>query len=274
MDSTGSDQPKMTSDEILEQDRLNDQKMSEILEEVKKKPFISDLIPIEAYKEQWRENKFFESMGDLSTRFTHIRELRRDGNCFYRSFLWQMWDHFLHNLERIEVKADFDRIYDIIVKSKEQIMAQGVDEIAIDDFWECFRDEFKKIEEESEKSEEDKTAFMKKLFCTDDWGPYMVMFARYLTSLYLKENAILYEQVLMGETMESYANRQVLAIDQEAEQIPIIALTSQLGVQAEIHQVSDNGKIHPTTIPEDPAGQGRFKANLLFIPGHYEALYP
>lgn len=274
MDSTGGEQPKMTSDEIQEQNRLNDEKLSEIQKEVQQKPFISDLVPLEAYKEQWRDNKFFESMGDLGTHFSQIRELRRDGNCFYRSFLWQMWDHFLHNIEKPEVKADFDRIYEIIEKSKEGLMAQGVDEIVIDDFWECFRDEFKKIEEFSVKTEDEKIEFMKKLFCTDEWGPYMVMFARYLTCLYLKENAILYEAYLMGETMESYVNRQVLAVDQEAEQMPIIAITSQLGVQAEIHQVSDNGKIHPTTIPEDPSGEGRFKANLLFIPGHYEALYP
>ena len=112
-----------------------------------------------------------------------------------------------------------------------------------------------------------------KCFSTDDYGAYMIMYARFMTGHYLKQNSILYEVFLVEYAdMDTFVTREVETVNHEAEQMHIIAITNYLGIQATVFQVTDTGKIQPATIPEDnPAG--RFTANLLFIPGHYEALY-
>ena len=152
-------------------------------------------------------------------------------------------------------------------------MSNGYDEIAIDDFYSTFLDQFKQIETLQDKPEEEKQALLQKSFCTEDWGAYMIMYAWFLTGFYLKQNSILYEMFLVEYAdMDTFVTREVETVNHEAEQMHIIAITNYLGIQATIFQVTDNGKISPSTIPEDNP-QGRFKANLLFIPGHYEALY-
>ena len=54
-----------------------------------------------------------------------------------------MWEHYLENLTDPTVKADFDRVGEVIKGSKQDLMTQGYDEIAIEDFYNCFYDEFK-----------------------------------------------------------------------------------------------------------------------------------
>ena len=63
-----------------------------------------------------------------------------------------MWEHFLNNLSDPNVKADFDRVVKILEDSKSDLISTGYDDIAIDDFYTTFRDQFKLIEEASVKS--------------------------------------------------------------------------------------------------------------------------
>lgn len=94
-----------------------------------------------------------------------------------------------------------------------------------------------------------------------------------MTGGYLKKNAMVYEMFLTDHPdMETFVNQEVETVNHEAEQMHIIGITNYLGIQVEVNQVTDAGKINPATIPED-IPEGRFKARLLFIPGHYEALY-
>ena len=118
--------------------------MNQIQQEINENsPFVSDLKPTSEYADKWKDNKFFDSLVDLSTQYPQLREMRRDGNCFYRAYLWQMWEHYLENLTDPTVKADFDRVGEVIKDSKQDLMTQGYDEIAIEDFYNCFHDEFK-----------------------------------------------------------------------------------------------------------------------------------
>ena len=118
--------------------------MNQIQQEINENsPFVSDLKPTSEYADKWKDNKFFDSLVDLSTQYPQLREMRRDGNCFYRAYLWQMWEHYLENLTDPTVKADFDRVGEVIKNSKQDLMTQGYDEIAIEDFYNCFYDEFK-----------------------------------------------------------------------------------------------------------------------------------
>ncbi len=51
-------------------------------------PFITEPMPIEILKEEYKDNKFENCFEDLVKKYTKVRRLRRDGNCFYRAFLF------------------------------------------------------------------------------------------------------------------------------------------------------------------------------------------
>ena len=122
---------------------------------------------------------------------------------------------------------------------------------------------------EPEKCEE----HLVKLFCDKDYSSYLIMYARFLTSLYLKQNAILFEGFFEGPDLATFCTREVETFDNEADQLHIIGVTNYLGIRVEINSVRPTGKIDVMTIPEDGAKES-FLAHLLFVPGHYDALYP
>lgn len=58
-------------------------------------PFISDLQPLNLMQHEYQESKFVTCFEALQQRYTQIRRLRRDGNCFYRAFLLQIFENFV-----------------------------------------------------------------------------------------------------------------------------------------------------------------------------------
>jgi len=78
---------------------------------------------------------------ELYKRYTHVRRLRRDGNCFYRAFLFQIFEHFIINKEDEQYK----KVIAVVEKSKKDLMEIGYDEIVIEDFHEVFLTELKKL---------------------------------------------------------------------------------------------------------------------------------
>lgn len=166
-----------SDDDIMVQIEMNVNRMNEIQDEVNKSsPFVSDIVPTATYMEKWQGNKFYDSFTDLTSRFTKIRELRRDGNCFYRALFFQLWEHYLQNFNDETVKADYNRVKKILESSKTDLVQLGYDDIAVDDFYQTFYDEFKNIETVAPQGAEKHNQMLQKLFCSEDWGPYMIMY--------------------------------------------------------------------------------------------------
>lgn len=161
--------------------------------------------------------------------------------------------------------------------SKADLMSLGYDEIVIDDFYDQFLTEFKKLPKaDIDTTNEDAVhEYLEGLFSNDTLAPYLLMHCRFMTSAYLKANSVLYEAFMVDFIdVASYCNHEIEGVDREAEQLAIIGITNYLGIAAEINQVQDLGKIDSLTIPEDAVDDGkRFIARLLFTPGHYDALY-
>ena len=70
-----------------------------------------------------------------------MRRLRRDGNCFYRAFLFTVFEHFIQHQE----DPQYAQMLTALEGSKQRLMAIGYDEIAIEDFYDLFLDEVKKL---------------------------------------------------------------------------------------------------------------------------------
>ena len=97
-------------------------------------PFISDLQDIAVIKSEYENNKFEKCFDELSKRYKNIRRLRRDGNCFYRAFLFQLFEHF------IQTKGtDYKNFVKTVEESKDDLIKNGgYDLIVIEDFYDVF----------------------------------------------------------------------------------------------------------------------------------------
>uniref|UniRef100_A0A7S3JA83 ubiquitinyl hydrolase 1 n=1 Tax=Euplotes harpa TaxID=151035 RepID=A0A7S3JA83_9SPIT len=239
-------------------------------------PFVSKKLNIDDYKEHWKDNKFYDSFISLLDKYSRARELRRDGNCFYRALLWQMFEYFL-TTKSSEASEEYEKILGKISNSKADLLALGYDEIVIDDFYDQFLTAFKDLKDATidVTDEEAVHEYLEKLFSNESLAPYLLMHCRFMTSAYLKANSILYEDFMVDYAdVGSYCDIEIEGVDREAEQMAIIGITNYLGIAAEINQVSANGNVESLTIPEDAIDDGkRFIAKLLFTPGHYDSLY-
>ena len=75
-------------------------------------------------------------------------------------------------------------------KSKKDLMEQGYDEIAVEDFWDLFLSELKNLATvEPAKA----STHLLKLLCNKEEATYLIMYARFLTACHLKQNAIMFE---------------------------------------------------------------------------------
>lgn len=119
----------------MKQINLNNDYENEIRKAINESmPFVSDIEDLSLIKSEYAENKFELCFDVLYQRYKQIRRLRRDGNCFYRAFLFQLFEHF------IETKAeDYERFLQTVINSKDDLVKEGgYDLIVIEDFYDCF----------------------------------------------------------------------------------------------------------------------------------------
>ena len=134
---------KQAQEEIERQRKLiedSENMMNKLREEIAEQmPFISEKKETVSLLDEWQDNKFYASVQDLIQRYQFVRRLRRDGNCFYRALLFQLFEHSVAQVAAGN-KGEYNRMREVIEKSKGELMEIGYDEIAIEDFYDTFID--------------------------------------------------------------------------------------------------------------------------------------
>ena len=162
----------------------------------------------------------------------------------------------------------YAKIKRIVEESKQDLMTNaGYDEIVIGDFFDAFTDAINMIPDV--QPAEAHAKIIEKLGNNEE-ANYLIMYIRWLTACYLKKNAILYEDFVGGD-IAGFCIREVEQLDVDADHLQIIALTSYFEMGVEINSVDGNGTIQTIPLPED--GYNGWRPKLLYVPGHYDALY-
>ena len=196
-------------------------------------PFISDLMDTSVVMHEYTDTKFEASFQQLiksieegGRGYTQIRRLRRDGNCFYRAFLFQLFEHYALNLHEGKYKAQYDQLLKIVEESKEDLTKNaGYDDIVIEDFYDVFLENVKKLEKMPEdfKAQEEEGVKvyseyvhqqLMKVLCNHEEANYIIMYARFMAACHLKKNAILFEDFL-GCDIASFCQREVEQVSVE-----------------------------------------------------------
>jgi ubiquitin thioesterase protein OTUB1 len=213
----------------------------------------------------------------LSSRYD-MRQVRGDGNCFYRSLLYSYLEQLLCSIIEANENCtlavkELARFKTFIERSKADLVEIGYEEFAIESFHDMFMELLDGLPSMSRDS-------LLALFQEDGSGDYYTWYMRVLCACYMRRNDERFFPFVddgLCIDMKSYCEREVEPMGKECEQLQIIALTEYMGLSVDIHYL-DGREFDPVsgppiiTLPETESSHVRI--HLLYRPGHYDILYP
>lgn len=262
--------------------------MSELIIDKDEEPMInvatSVLCLLEIYNSESSPG-FVPGVHDIAKRFSSIRKVRGDGNCFYRAFLFGYLDNLLsyylsakgdsHDANIATATAERARVLTIAEKSMAELAELGYSEFAI----EVFYDEFHELLATLFESYTRETLLDS--FQEDGKADYYTWFMRLLTAGFIKRDWPRFQPFVEGPyyDADAFCKGEVEPMKKECEHMQIIALTEYLGVPIDIAYLDGRPFDEATGLssvrfPEGaPFGESAFLVHLLYRPGHYDLLY-
>ena len=230
-------------------------------------PLISEELPVSILLDDYKSNQeYSNSVKQITDKYKYIRKVRRDGNCFYRSFIYRIFEYIcIKNNKNL-----YEHIVKKINESKELIKRNGYDWSFIEDFYNIFYLEFHHCFNSIETKGISVRDYLDNLFSDKEKGNYLIYFIRFCIAAFLKENSFLYEVYVDGP-FENWVSSEVEAIDHEADQIQIMACVNYFDIGVKIEYLHPN-KNEVMKFPEDKPEDQIF-ITVLFTPGHYDLLY-
>jgi hypothetical protein len=259
---------QIKNDDIRKQYEMSIEYVNNLRQEIEMTtPLISNELPISELLEDYKSNnEYSSSIKEITNKYKYIRKVRRDGNCFYRSFIYRIFEYIcIKNNKNL-----YDHVVKKLTESKDLIIRNGYDWTFIEDFYNIFYMEFHHCFNSLETKGISVRDYLDSLFSDKEKGNYLIYFIRFCISAFLKENAFLYEVYVDGQ-YGAWISREVEAIDHEADQIQIMACVNyfDIGVRIEyLHPYKNEVMKFPEDKPDD-----QIFITVLFTPGHYDLLY-
>lgn len=268
------DQAVPSSDETVHQDQLTMEQMDSIQASVAQaQPMVGKEVPVDSLLELYKDAHlpgFALGIAHLHERFHRMRQVRGDGNCFYRAFWFGYLSALLQaHLEASEAAAaELQRVTERVRGSLAELVALGYPEFAIESFHEELLEILQTLFEQS-------LGALEAMFQEGGKADYLTWYMRLLTAGHLKAQAERFLPFVEGcfVDMDAYCRSEVEPMGRECEQLQVLALTEYLGVQADIAYLdgrfSEAEGVSRVLVPE---GAFAFTVHLLYRPGHYDLL--
>ena len=256
------------SKERMENERMAVEYENAIKAEIEQTtPLISEQLDIKVLLKDYEDNaEYANSVKVITEKYKYIRKVRRDGNCFYRAFIYRLFEY-------ICMKNNSQLYNDLLKKIegvKELTSKNGYDWMLVEDFYNVFYGEFCTCFNALNNNGISVRDYMDKLFQDKDKGNYLIYFIRFCIAAYLKQNRELYEVYIEGD-FNTWIVKEVEAIDNEADQIQIMACVNYFDIGVKIEYLNKY-KNEVVKFPEDKKDEDIF-IEVLFTPGHYDILY-
>ncbi|CAL9078648.1 unnamed protein product [Musa textilis] len=218
----------------------------------------------------------------LYDKYAALRRVRKDGNCFYRSFMYSYLEHILETQDRAEV----DRILANIEQCRKAQLVLGDQEYTISEIFSLFIDLLESVVQENGNSISH--ALLLEKSCDQTFSDNVVLFLRMVTSGELRIRAEFFAPFAGVESrgMTKFCQDSVEAMGEDADHVHITALCDALGVPTRVEcldqSTSSSGDLTPTHHDFIPTQSSASDASsppvplvtLLYRPGHYDILYP
>lgn len=238
---------------------------NEIKKEMENVPLVDEKKETSILTDEYKNNAdYFNSVLAITKKYKYIRKIKRDGNCFYRAFIYRLFEHISINQDKVL----YEKILKKIQESKDLTTNNGFDWIAVEDFYTTFLESFQQIFEL--KNDYEIRQMLMIYFADREKGNYLIYFIRFCIAAYLRLNKELYEFYIEG-AFENWIVNEVTAIDHEADQIQIMAVVNYFDIGVKIEYLNkERGEV--MKFPEDKKDEDFF-ITVLFTPGHYDVLY-
>jgi len=102
-------------------------------------PLVSDKMDIVYLVAEFKESQFEKSVEEIVNKYKFIRTVRRDGNCFYRSFMFRLF-------EELASKKDsklYNQVVKVVEESKSLCERNNYQWLVLEDFYNTFISEWK-----------------------------------------------------------------------------------------------------------------------------------
>lgn len=202
---------------------------------------------------------FRAKLEQVSKSYGSYRKIRPDGNCFYRAYLFGIFE--------VALSKGPDAVAKLGSKFKElaEECKSTYDSFAIDEFQELFEEQIQTLVDKSD---------MSLIFSDSSIDGYLIALMRCICGAALKRWSDEYTPFLPSEyaTIESFCRAEVDPMYRDCDQLQIVALTRILHVPIDIIYLDQSEQelaIH--SFGDEASGQ---RIPLLYKPGHYDLLYP
>jgi ubiquitin thioesterase protein OTUB1 len=252
-----------------EQDTLTNAQLESIQNEIKlSQKLTSNFLPIQDLISQFDPcSNFTTGCKYLSTKYKSYRAIRRDGNCYYRAFLFALCEKLLHQPNMLARILDFAR------NSIEEVTKYGYDRFAVETFHEELVDLLEFVS--TGPSVEHLQTRLNEENASSD---YSCWFLRCITSSYIKKDPDRFIHFIddpQYSSVESFCAREVDPMGRESGEIQVLALAESFGVCVNIEYLDgrDLQQGHLVKHSFGPQEDDAFGICLLYRPGHYDILY-
>jgi ubiquitin thioesterase protein OTUB1 len=302
--------------------KLTEHQLSQIEAEIKRsQPLTSQLLPIEALIAQYSSEEksedevegFLASSKLLSKKYTHMRRIRGDGNCYYRAFLYALCEGLLHRRFVNNSKdAEAQRVRQFVTNSLSWVCTLGYEESTIEMFYDELMELFDFIDnvptspdtnnsDTSTPMQSALNSLHSKLNEENSTSDYCTWYLRVLTSAQMKSDPDRYLPFLLAEDSTSgvldvntgvldiptFCSREVEPMNRECGMVQVAALAECFGVRVCIEYMdgrvvkekTGEGYVRKVACHEFGLGEvdremeDRMSVCLLYRPGHYDMLY-
>jgi len=205
---------------------------------------------------------FSKKLPSLEAKYSAIRRVRPDGNCFYRSFMLRLLEHLQEN------EKERARVLEIAKGALLYLSKVGYEEMTIDTFTDYFTETLEKLGEISPDT-------LEAIFKDDDGeSTYLVWFGRLVCGGFLKHNEERFIPFIMDSfpDIATFVSREIEPMAKEADQPQVIALAEFFKIKTCVEYI-DSSEENTASAHIFGPDKGSAIINLLYRPGHYEILY-
>jgi len=252
MDNVNQDEMILKQQEAIQKDIADNTKL------------VSDVLPLQSLEAEFQTDEVFKSkILKLGQKYSRMRRVRPDGNCFFRAVGYRLFERLLEDGE------EWERVKAAISPSKEQMVKLGMPEFTVEDFYDNFMETLGTLggAEKISASDLDNT------FNDEGVSNYLVVFLRLLTSKQLQLEGEFYQNFMEGgRSVAEFCSTEVEPMYRESDHIHIIGLTAAAGIKVRVVYLdrgSGDEAVHHD-FPEDSDPD----IHILYRPGHYDVLYP